>query len=237
MRSNPGLGVLLAARGVSFLGDGIAVVALLVYVQQASGTATAVAALLLVADLVPALVAPVAGAVADRFPPRATLIGCESAQALLAILLSRLPDLGVMLGIVALMACLAAAAKPAARRALVGLVPSRDLVPANALFGAATHGLEAAAPLVAAVLLTVWSVGGILLVDAATFLGAAVLLTGLPTSAEQPAAEQGPPHAVTLSAGVRFIWSTPTVRAVSLGFFALVACTGVDDVALVVLSP
>jgi len=236
LRGNPGLGLLLTARGVSFLGDGIALVALLVYVQQASGTATAVAALLLVADLMPALVAPLAGAAADRFRPRMTLIVCELVQALLALALSRLPTLGVMLGIVGAMAAVAAAAKPAARRALVDLVPSGDLAPANALFGAATHGLEAAAPLIAAALLTVWGVDGILIVDAATFLVAAVLLTRLPARAKQPASEGEAPNSVSLSAGVRFIWSTPIVRAAALGFFVLVACTGVDDVGLVVLA-
>ena len=236
VRGNPGFGVLLAARGVSFLGDGIALVALLVYVQQSSGTATAVAAVLLVADLVPALVAPVAGAAADRYHPRATLVVCETTQAILAILLSRLPNLGLMLAIVALMAGFAAAAKPAARRALVALVPSEDLPTANAMFGTATNGLEAVAPLVAAVLLTVWGVGGILLVDAATFIVAAAMLTRLPTVAHSPMAQGDRPEDVALSAGVRFIWSTPVVRAVALGFFALVACTGVDDVALVVLA-
>ena len=104
VRGNPGFGLLLAARGVSFFGDGIALVALLVYIQQSSGTATAVAAVLLVADLVPALLAPGAGAAADRYHPRATLVVCETTQAILAILLSRLPSLGLMLAIVALMA-------------------------------------------------------------------------------------------------------------------------------------
>ena len=236
VRGNPGFGVLLAARGVSFLGDGIALVALLVYIQQSSGTATAVAAVLLVADLVPALVAPGAGAAADRYHPRATLVVCETTQAILAILLSRLPSLGLMLAIVALMAGFAAAARPAARRALVALVPSEELPTANAMFGTATNGLEAVAPLVAAVLFTVWGVGGILLVDAATFIVAAAMLTRLPTVAHSPTAQGVRPEAVALSAGVRFIWSTPLVRAVALGFFALVACTGVDDVALVVLA-
>ena len=240
LRSNPGLGLLLAARGVSFLGDGIALVALLVYVQQASGTATAVAALLLVADLVPALVAPLAGAAADQYRPRTTLIVCEVTQALLAVLLAlllaRLPNLGLMLGVVALVAAFAAAAKPAARLALVDAVPIRDLAPANALFGAATHGLEAAAPLVAAAMLTVWGVSGILMADAATFVAAALMLTRLPNPARSPAAQADRPEAVSLSAGVRFVWSTPAVRAVALGFFALVACTGVDDVGLVVLA-
>lgn len=236
VRRNPGFGVLLAARGVSFLGDGIALVALLVYVQQSNGTATAVAALLLVADLVPAVVAPVAGVAADRYHPRATLVVCETTQAILAILLSRLPNLGLMLAIVALMAGFAAAAKPAARRTLVALVPREDLPTANAMFGTATNGLEAVAPLVAAVLLTGWGVGGILLVDAATFFAAAAMLTRLPALAHSPMAQGDRPEDVAFSAGVRFIWSTPVVRAVALGFLALVACTGVDDVALVVLA-
>jgi MFS family permease len=37
-------------------------------------------------------------------------------------------------------------------------------------------------------------------------------------------------------AGLRYLWGEPTVRAVALGYFAIVACNGVDDVALVFLA-
>ena len=56
---------LLAARTVSHVGDGIAVIALVLLVQDQRRTGTAVGALLL-ATSIPRFLGPVAGAIVDR---------------------------------------------------------------------------------------------------------------------------------------------------------------------------
>jgi MFS family permease len=77
----------------------------------------------------------------------------------------------------------------------------------------------------------------VLLVDAATFIVSAALLTFLPSL--PPASIEKGDRGSFLSdarAGLGYIWSVPAVRTIGLGFFAVVAFNGVDDVALVFLA-
>jgi MFS family permease len=117
------------------------------------------------------------------------------------------------------------------------VVPERDLERANAAVGVATNGGETLGPLVAALLLPVLDVRGVLLVDAATFGVSAALLGFLPA---MPGNGQGRGQRASFLAdartGLRYLWDEPTVRAVVLGYFAIVACNGIDDVALVFLA-
>jgi MFS family permease len=80
-------------------------------------------------------------------------------------------------------------------------------------------------------------VRGVLLVDAATFAVSAALLGFLPAlSGAGP--DQGPRASLLADArtGLRYVWGEPMVRAVVLGYVAIVACNGIDDVALVFLA-
>jgi MFS family permease len=94
---------------------------------------------------------------------------------------------------------------------------------------------ETFGPLSAALLLPVLDVRGVLLLDAATFLISAALL-GLVPGMPRPGSRRQVPFLADTRAGLRYLWSGPTVRAVALGYFAVVACNGVDDVALVFLA-
>ena len=65
----------------------------------------------------------------------------------------------------------------------------------------------------------------------------ATLLASLPSLPPAPTEEA--PRASFLGdagAGLGYIWSVPVVRTVRLGFFAVVAFNGIDDVALVFLA-
>jgi len=68
VRRSPALAGLLAAQTISPLGDAMATTALILHLQQTTGSATAVG-LLLFAQAIPPLAAPFAGVVADRFAP------------------------------------------------------------------------------------------------------------------------------------------------------------------------
>ena len=65
-----GVSGLWVARSVSFLGDSLGLVALLLYVEGATGAALAVALLLLAGDFTPGLFGAFAGAIGDRFDLR-----------------------------------------------------------------------------------------------------------------------------------------------------------------------
>jgi len=75
------LRILAAAAGLSALGDFMAVIPLIMHVQQSAGSAYAVSALVCALWGPVALAAGLAGAIVDRFENRSVLIVVSFAQA------------------------------------------------------------------------------------------------------------------------------------------------------------
>lgn len=239
LRRNRALRSLWTARTISFAGDSVSLVALMLHVADTTGQAIAVSVLLLVGDFVPSLFGPLAGAITDRFNMKRVMIACELIQgALILTIALALPSLPMLLLLVALRALAGQVLQPASRAAVPALVPGKDLETANSAIGLGTNGCEAAGPLIAAALFPLIGVQGVLLVDAASFVLSAVVLATLP-SLPSAGAEVDGEHTSLLSSarvGLRYLWSVRAVRIISLGLFAIVAFNGVDDVALVVLA-
>ncbi|GIJ68845.1 MFS transporter [Virgisporangium ochraceum] len=234
LRANPAFRLLWTARTASYIGDSLGLVALLIYLEVTTGQALAVATLLIVVDFVPGLLGPFTGAVGDRFDLRRVLVACDVAQGLLTLAVAvLLPPLPVLLLLVGLRGVAAQVFQPASRSAVPALVPDKDLETANSALGAGTFGLEALGPLLAAALLPVLDTRGLLFLDAATFGLSAVLLALLPPLPREPTEKT---FGAGTREGVAYIWRTPVVRAIGLGFVAVVAFSGVDDVALVFLG-
>lgn len=233
-RANRAFGALALARTISLTGDSLSLVALMLLVADRAGDALAVALLLLVGDFAPALFGPLTGALSDRFDLRRVMVVAELVQGglVLGIALS-LPPLPVLLALVALRAVAGQVFLPASRAAVPALVADRDLPAANAMLGFGANAGEVLGPLVAAALVGVIGVPGVLVVDAASFGLSAVLLLAVPSLRPTPG-EGG--LLGSARAGMRFMWSHKAVRALALGFCAVVACNGVDDVALVFLA-
>jgi MFS family permease len=222
---------------VSYLGDSLGLVALMLHVASTTGQALAVAWLLLAGDFAPALLGPLAGTVADRLDRRRVMVGCELLQGALVLATALwLPPMPGLLALVGLRAVAGQVFQPASRAAVPALVPERDLERANAAVGVATNGGETLGPLVAALLLPVLEVRGVLLVDAATFLVSAALLAFLPAMGTTPGLGRQASFLADARAGLGYVWAEPTVRAVIGGYVAIVACNGIDDVALVFLA-
>ncbi|MGH3984803.1 MAG: MFS transporter [Pseudonocardiaceae bacterium] len=238
VRTNRPFRLLWTARTVSFLGDALSLVALMLYVAETTGQALAVAILLLVGDFAPALLGPLTGTISDRFDLKRVMIGCELAQAgLMAAIALWLPPLPLLFALVALRAIAGQIFQPASRAAIPSVVRDRELESANAAIGIGTNGGQTLGPLLAALLVPILDTRGVLLLDAATFLASAALLTFLPSAQRDSPVDT--PRATFLAdtkAGLRYIWSTPTVRTIGLGFFTIVAFNGIDDVALVFLA-
>jgi MFS family permease len=231
--------LLWSARAVSFLGDSLSLVALMLHVAETTGQALAVAWLLLAGDFAPALLGPLTGTVADRFDRRRVMVGCELLQGALVVVIALwLPALPLLLVLVGLRAVAGQVFQPASRAAVPALVPERDLERANAAVGVASNGGEALGPLVAAVALPVLEVRGVLLVDAASFLVSAALLGFLPPLAGSGDGDRARPASflADAGAGLRYLRGQPILRVVVGGYVAVVACTGIDDVALVFLA-
>jgi MFS family permease len=239
LRANSAFRALMVARVVSFGGDSLSLVALMLHVAATSGQAIAVAALLFVGDLVPSALSPLSGAIGDRFDRKRVMITCELVQGavLLAIALT-LPALPLLLGLVAVRAVVGQVFQPASRAGIPALVAEPDLETANSTLGFGTNGAEALGPLAAAALLPSIGVRGVLLVDAASFVIAAALLVRLP--ALPPAGSPPADGPLTLlgqaRAGLGYLWSHRPLRIILLGCCGVVAANGIDDVALVVLG-
>jgi len=156
---------------------------------------------------------------------------------LVAIIALTLPSLPLLLALVALRAIAGQIFQAASRTAVPALAPDRDLESANSALGFGMNLSEALGPLAAAALLPIMGVRGVLLVDAATFIVSAALLASLPALPPAPANEgSGVSFLRDARAGLGYIWSVPVVRTIGLGFFAVVAFNGIDDVALVFLA-
>jgi MFS family permease len=74
LRDNRPFRVLWCARSISFLGDSLGLVTLLLYVADTTGQALAVALLLLVGDFAPALLGPLSGVLSDRFDLKRVMV-------------------------------------------------------------------------------------------------------------------------------------------------------------------
>jgi len=234
IRQNRPFRALVVSRTVSYLGDALSLVVLMLYVADLTGQALAVAALLLVGDFAPSLLAPWAGAVSDRFDLRRVMIGCDLVQAVLVGSLALfLPPLPVLLLLVGLRALTAQVFGPASRSAMPALVTADELPGANSTLGLGTNLGEVLGPLLAAALYPVLGVRGVLAVDAATFLLSALVLSRLPSLPRSRATEAT--FLADARTGLRYVWRTPAVRAVVLGFCAVVLFNGVDDVAVIFL--
>src|SRR5258708_34717370 len=95
--SSHGFAVLASARTLSVLGDGVTVVALMIYVTRAQMGGVAMG-LVLLADIAPSLFSPVAGVFADRYGQRGLLVACELGQGvILGAMATALPPFPVLL--------------------------------------------------------------------------------------------------------------------------------------------
>ncbi|HEX8002670.1 MAG TPA: MFS transporter [Mycobacteriales bacterium] len=236
LRTRPAFGALWYARLVSFLGDSLERVALILYVAR-SGNAAGVGLLLLAAEFVPTVFGPFTGALADRVrSKRRFLVTCELLQgAVVTVIALATPPLALLLPLVTIRNGIGNAFQPAARSAVPDLVADDELDRANALLGFGTFGLDAVGPVIAAVLLRFVDVREVLLFDAVTFAAGAALLLRLPPLHAAPREEETRLRTDALE-GVRYVLRDRFLRALVLGFAAVVVCTGVDDVALVFLA-
>ncbi|HEU0133062.1 MAG TPA: MFS transporter [Mycobacteriales bacterium] len=236
LRANRAFRLLWLARLVSFLGDSLGLVALILYVADRSGTGAAVGLLLLAGDFAPTLVGPLAGALADRLHRRRVMLACEVLQGfVVAAIVATTPPLAWLLPLVAVRAALATTFQPASRSALPDLVADADLERANALLGFGTWGLDAAGPLLAALLVPLLRVRGLLAFDAVSFFLAVPFLLRLPALGPAPR-EAASTLRADVATGLRFVWDHRFVRVLVLGFAGIVAVGAVDDVALVLFA-
>ena len=219
-------GLYLAGVVVSGFGTSALWLACGVWVKDLTGS-DGLAALCLLAMWAPTLAGPLLGALADRVPRKPLLIG---GNLLLAALLPTLltvdsPARVWLVLTVLLVYGTVGVVHDAAESALVaGAVAPSLLGDFNGLRMAITEGMKLVAPLAGAGLYAVYGGPGVALLDAATFVVAAVLYAGLrvredgPTSLtfRRAATAQKAPGTTPAADGFRHLWTNPLLRPLVL---------------------
>ncbi len=236
LRSHAGFRWLWTSRAISYVGDGIALIALVLHVEATEGSGTAVAGLLLAAAL-PSLLGPLAGSIADRVDRRRMMIACELGQgAIYLATAALLPDYAALLALVAVASVLARFLAPAASSAVPALVRREELVGANAWLGTAMNLQVAFGGLLGGLLVAGVGVRWALAIDAATFLLSALALARMPSLPPDGDGAEVVSLARSVRDGLGFVARHAVARAVLLTLFVGVAFAAVDNVALVFLT-
>src|SRR5215210_43466 len=117
---------LWVGQGISFVGDAVSMVALVVLIVQITGSATAVGGAL-VARLLPTLASPLAGVLADRLDRRVILVASDLARAVLILGMVFARDLVVLYALVFLLGAARTLFNPTIRAAFPSVVGEGDL--------------------------------------------------------------------------------------------------------------
>jgi MFS family permease len=166
-------------QGLSFVGDFVSSVALVLLVVDVSGSASAVGGVL-VARLLPMLASPLAGVLADRLDRRAVLVASDLARAVLVLGLVFVRDLPAIYALAFLLGVARTVFNPTVRAAFPSVVGGGDLTRANALIGGTFSFSVAVGPALGGVLVASVGVEWAFVLDAVTFVISAALLSKIP---------------------------------------------------------
>jgi MFS family permease len=237
---NGGLRRVLVGWALAIMGDNAVVVALAVLAYR-SGGAAGVGIMGALRTLLPAVVAPFAATLADRYRRERVLSLSVAARALMmagmAVAASASAPIGVLYGLAAVTACISTATRPA-QAAIVPVLARtpEELTAANV----ATTTVEGAAYFVGP------AIGGVMLAltgTTATFVGGAVLLAAaaaivalVRTDAPARVTAEGGGIAAEVVAGVRAIGSDRQMRLVVTLYSLQTVVAGTMNVLEVVIA-
>lgn len=202
----------------STVGDRITFVALPFAVLSVEDSAGAVALVVAAQTLPFALLALVAGVVADRRDRRAIVLASDLVRAVTqglaaALLLSGVAEVWQLAVLAAVFGAADAYFMPATQGMLPQLVPARRLQEANALRGVVDSSAMILGPVVAGLLVVTLGPGGALALDAVTFLVSFACLVGVVPDAVARAGETTETLLEGLRGGWREVRSRPWLTA------------------------
>lgn len=186
LRSNPGFSSLIAAIGISSLGDPLTQVASLISIYVKTGHDARLVALgFIVQALATILVTSLAGGLADRLPRRGLVVTLELARAAGLIATPMLIgwDWRLIVPILFVLSSINAIVQPAKQAAVPNLVPAGQVGKANAMVAATSMLAGAVGFGVAAAVLSTFpsQINALFLGDAMTFVLGALIILGIPT--------------------------------------------------------
>ena len=210
------LRLLAGAAGLSALGDFLALLPLVLHVQQRTGSTFAVSAIFFALWAPVVLGAGLAGAIVDRFENRALLVGVSFAQAVVVVGIALGVDtLWAVLPLVALLGFGVAVSQPAEFSLVPAVAGEADVARANGLMETARSLGFTAGPLLGGVLGAAGLLRLALAVDALSFV--LVGVAGLALRARRrPAGARTPDEPVRARDGFAFL-ARDRALAITLG--------------------
>ena len=214
---------LWAGQAISFVGDAVSMVALVILVVQLTGSASAVGGAL-VARLLPTFASPLFGVLADRFDRRVILVASDLVRATLVLGLVFVRDLVLIYGLIFLMGLARTLFNPTIRAAFPSVVGEGDLARANSLIGGTFSASVTVGPALGGLLVAAVGVSGAFLLDAATYLISAGLLSRIPLPRPQREEEEVGVFR-ELRSGFSYLAGARVPLAVMIGAFLTVLAT------------
>lgn len=237
LRQRGDLRLLLAANVVSLCGDWVLGIGIAYAVYDLTGSTLASAGSLLAAYLPQVLVGPVAGVLVDRWDRRRTMIGANLAMAVAVlplVLVSDAETVWLLYPLLVLQSVVEVFFAPAEQAFLPRLVAEDELVTANALNGQVGQVARLAGGALGGLAAAAGGIPAVALLDAATFVVSALLLSRIRTSGRVVADTEAAPVSeverrfsrfrADLVEGVRVVGASRTLRVVLV--FALITAAG-----------
>jgi MFS family permease len=234
---------LLTSLAVSSLGDWLYNVALLAFVFERTGSPTWLAVTTAVRILPIVVLGPIGGVLADRHDRRLLIIASDILRAALMVALAGVVAFGLPVVLAPLLAGAATLVSsvhlPAVAASTPRLVEAERLQRANAARAAIGQAAIVAGPALGAIVLAFSSPAVAILVNAATFVGSAVLVATIPAGpAFRPGADtaDAPRLVAELRSGVDALRGAPAAMRVIAADVLCSAVYGILTVTLVLVA-
>ncbi|GAA2083073.1 MFS transporter [Actinomadura alba] len=225
---NRGFLLLFFGQALSTLGDRALIIAFGIWVKELTGSnAAAGGAFFFVAF--PYLFAPFAGVIIDRFPRRLVFIVANVTMAftlLLTLLVHNSDQVWLLYAVTFCYGVSGIIITPTQAALITSIVDDSELPDANGLLQTVSDGVKLLAPLIGAALFTL--VGGhtIAMLDAVTFLAAALCVWRIRTPDEERRVEKSVSLRDEMLAGLRHVFGTPALRNVVIALGTALLVTG-----------
>ncbi len=194
---------------VSVVGDLVLFVALPFYVYERTGSALATSAMFVVLTLPTLLLGSVAGVFADRWDRRRTMIAADLARGtiLLPLLLVNPAENLWMIYVIGFAeSCVSQFFLPAKSALLPRLVAKEDLTAANSLDGVGVNFARLVGPSLGGAMMGLVGLGGVVLLDAASYVVSAAMILMIQPSPLAPARTSGSATAASAWGGFWGDW-------------------------------
>jgi len=222
--------LLLAGQTLSNFGDWALIIVLAVWVKSLTGS-SALAGMTIFVFVAGSLAAPLGGVLADRLRRRPLMIASDLflAVAVLALLVVRdQGDVWIIYLIALLYGIVGTVFYPARSALLRIMLPEELLADANGALSAIREGLRIAAPLAGAALYAAIGGGAVAVLDSATFVASALLLSRMRVEEAKPA-PTGERMLHEASLGLRHLWRTVQLRRIVIGVTLALLVIGFDE--------